>query len=72
MNLQTARQSVEQEEMGGGVGDRSRAATIRRKEKNRRDKYKRQFTEPRLWEKTSVSFYFLLSSITALCADGKW
>lgn len=59
---------------GVSVGKRSRAATIRRKEKNRRDKYKRQFTEPRLWEKTSVSLYFhsLLSWRCVPTANGKW
>ncbi len=47
-----SRKSFKPKWMGGvSVGERSRAATIRQKEKNGRDKYKRQFTEPRLWEK---------------------
>ncbi len=49
-------ESVKPKWMGGvSVGEPSRAATIRQKEKNGRDKYKRQFTEPRLWEKTYLN-----------------
>lgn len=56
MNLRRAVDSVKPKWMERvPVGERSRAATIRRKEKNGRDKYKRQFTEPRLWEKTYLN-----------------
>lgn len=56
MNLRRAVESVKPKWMERvPVGERSRAATIRRKEKNGRDKYKRQFTEPRLWEKTYLN-----------------
>ncbi len=56
MNLRMAVERVKPKWMGGvSVGEPSRAATIRQKEKNGRDKYKRQFTESRLWEKTYLN-----------------
>lgn len=64
---------------GVSVGERSRAATIRRKEKNGRDKYKRQFTEPRLWETTYLNssrlprfFTVFLLRPCGSTLSGKW